>query len=689
MFLPRKRKGASFLIMVVIMALVMSIFAISVTQLSRSRSATLISDATEKQVLYLAEDAANQMILQLNSGSTAPIGLTPATELGANYRYEASYVPGTKPFGKGSGTVMGTGYLMNPSHPDDPARATYSKTVYVEVLEGTNAKPLMVYIKSAEASRNVPYYRIWEAASWGIERKVPGGMYIAVSAPDIRFLTLAFDPGSDHAMLGMQDASGRIWAQEWNGAAFASDPYPVFYSGGPNATRAFDIAYENTPTDGVSRAILVCCGYSVTSGGHNPTTTWTPGYSIWNGTAWTAVAIIAPVSTTRQLSFVELATNPMKDSKEIGMIYQDSDRRVFGEVWDGTKSTSQWSAMEQSETWGRTNSQEKRAIGLAYESDGTLVFGYGDNERGNSRIWNGATLGTEVRFTDNSRTIQWLTMNSVPGTNVVVAVYVTSASVPYGLYSSTLTGTTWNDTTIPAWASFTSYSDGDLVTYQGTTYESIHGSNQNRAPTTEPHYWQAIPGWGTSTSYHEHDLVISSGTVYECIHDDPSGSQGPPNTDYWQVWSSGSRATSYLGTTVDSLDAPYFAFASSGAGKGTVVYFSDSSHLYRKLWNGGNSWTTDTGMPADARAGYPTTAASPSLLSSAFYAYRDSDHLEDNIIREWNTVSGVWPGGDPPDLSPWTGTTVAPLYERLAIAIPAASGSSGFTVVKGTWREDY
>jgi hypothetical protein len=108
MFLPRKRKGASFLIMVVIMALVMSIFAISVTQLSRSRSATLISDATEKQVLYLAEDAANQMILQLNSGSTAPIGLTPATELGANYRYEASYAPGTKPFGQGSGTVMGT-----------------------------------------------------------------------------------------------------------------------------------------------------------------------------------------------------------------------------------------------------------------------------------------------------------------------------------------------------------------------------------------------------------------------------------------------------------------------------------------------------------------------------------------------------------------------------------------------------
>jgi hypothetical protein len=130
MFLSRKRRGASFLIMVVIMALVMSVFAVSVSQLSRSRSATLISDATEKQVLYLAEDAANQMILRLNSGTTTPIPLTPAPELGANYEYEASYESGSKPFhpSSSSGTVRGTGYCTT-------GTGTYSKTVYIEVQE--------------------------------------------------------------------------------------------------------------------------------------------------------------------------------------------------------------------------------------------------------------------------------------------------------------------------------------------------------------------------------------------------------------------------------------------------------------------------------------------------------------------------------------------------------------------------
>jgi hypothetical protein len=139
MFLPRKRKGASFLIMVVIMALVMSIFAISVTQLSRSRSATLISDATEKQVFYLAEDAANQMIYKLNTGDTSPIGspnLVVATELGANYKYEASYDSGSKPFyPSSSGTITGVAYLMHPSHPSDRSEAIYRKIVYIEVQE--------------------------------------------------------------------------------------------------------------------------------------------------------------------------------------------------------------------------------------------------------------------------------------------------------------------------------------------------------------------------------------------------------------------------------------------------------------------------------------------------------------------------------------------------------------------------
>jgi len=62
-----KRRGASFLIMVVIMTVVMSVFAVSVSQLSRSRSSTLIGEAMEKQIPYLTEDVTNQMIHNLSS----------------------------------------------------------------------------------------------------------------------------------------------------------------------------------------------------------------------------------------------------------------------------------------------------------------------------------------------------------------------------------------------------------------------------------------------------------------------------------------------------------------------------------------------------------------------------------------------------------------------------------------------
>lgn len=140
MFLQGKRQGASFLIMVVIMAFVMSMFAISVSQLSRSRSSTLISDATEKQVLYLAEDAANQMILQLNVDQlngdqlSRTVTLPDPSAVGPNFEYDAGYTPGTPevppPFNgsKSSGTVRGTGSCVT-------ATGTYSKTVYLEVQE--------------------------------------------------------------------------------------------------------------------------------------------------------------------------------------------------------------------------------------------------------------------------------------------------------------------------------------------------------------------------------------------------------------------------------------------------------------------------------------------------------------------------------------------------------------------------
>jgi hypothetical protein len=443
MFLPRKRKGASFLIMVVIMALVMSIFAISVTQLSRSRSATLISDATEKQVLYLAEDAANQMILRLNSGSTAPIGLTPATELGANYKYEASYDSGSKPFypSSSSGTVAGRAYLMDPNYNLDPSRAIYSKTVYLEVASAS-ASPLMVYFKLSGGTRNTPYYRIWDGANWGLELSAPAlqsGIYNGTNV-DVQHVVLAFEPGSNRAMLGAVDSMGNVWAEAWNGDVWAG-PYLVINAGDTSArhypTRSFDVVYETTETAGSKRAILV--GADPRNSVHRPL------YSIWNGATWSTPTTIAAAPTTGEVVYVKAKANPSAGSREIAVIYQDDHPDVFAEVWNGTS----WSNMGTSTNWGSVSNQRGRAIGIAYEQvSGTAIFAHGLRSSGNWRVyyrtWNGTTLSgdTQVNGT-NSTTVRQLEMCPVPGTDQVILAYMMSSGTSGTVRTHTWSGTAW------------------------------------------------------------------------------------------------------------------------------------------------------------------------------------------------------------------------------------------------------
>jgi hypothetical protein len=65
---------------------------------------------------------------------------------------------GMNPFLLGSGTLQGTGYLMNPVYPGDTGKATYSKTVYVPV-KPLNAAPLMVRIDLVSSNSVDTLYR--------------------------------------------------------------------------------------------------------------------------------------------------------------------------------------------------------------------------------------------------------------------------------------------------------------------------------------------------------------------------------------------------------------------------------------------------------------------------------------------------------------------------------------------------
>jgi hypothetical protein len=583
--------------MVIIMALVMSTFAISVSQQSRSRSSTLISDATEKQVLYLAEDAANQMIYRLNvNPATTSIPLTDASDVGSNFKYDASYLSGTKPYNKGVGTVRGTGYLMNSAS----SNAIYSKTVYVEVKTG-NGIPIMAYIRSGNTKNNIPYYRVWNGTTWGDEQAAPAvqqGTYVGTYAPDIQFIKLVFDPIGSHAMLGMQDAFGNVWAEEWNGSSFSA-PVLVYDSLGTGirtlTSRDFDIAYENTPTNGVYRAFFVYDDEN--------SYTLVPLFRYWDGSSWSSQTQITAVpSTMKQPTFIELASNPVTGSKEIGMIYQDSGKNVFGEVWNGTG----WSTMGQAALWGTVSNASYRAVGLAYENNGTLVFAYGDGTAGNSRIWNGTTLAPEAQFTYNANTIAWLTVKSVPGTNKVYAIYETSLPT-YTLFSFAIDGTTWDDHTLPS-------------------------------------------AWNKNTNYVANDKVVLNNIIYLCLA--PNKNQQPPNTTYWRVYNG-------YGPLYNDYSCLYFDFTNTGSG--TLLYSSNSGTLVRMTSDGTMPWLLAQTTSGWIRS-YTVAASLPTFpnVLSGYY-----ENVTNDNIREWHTDgSGNWLSVSS------VGGVVNPARERLTIAIP-------------------
>jgi len=590
MFLTKSRKGASFIIMVIIMAVVMSGFAIALSLTSTSRGANLVSKNIEKQLLYLAQDAVNQMLYKLNTGAVTALALTTAPEVGPLYKYEASYDSTQEPFGLGSGTITGKAYLMSAADPNNVAAAVYAKTIYYAVKAGGSGNPLMTYIKTSAGAQNVPFYRVWNATAqaWGPELQAnpcASGIFTSANV-QLQFITLTFDPGSAKAMLTMEDNMGNIWAEQWDGGSTWSAAALV-YNGGtttvrPFFGRSFSLAYETTKTGTVNRALLVFADKRATL--------HVPYYSIWDGTTWaTPVTVSATVPTTGQPYYIEVASNPATGSKAIGLIYQDSTRSVYGEVWTGTS----WSNMGTTQVWS-TNiiDSNYRAIALAYEQvSNRLMFAYSDRKgqvQLNYLTWDGTTLTYDTGTGGSwKQSVQWLQLVPVPGTNQMLAVYTTGVaqgSVAYGLYTDWWNGTAWT---------------------------------------------------GGATS---------QGTVY------------------------------------GNYTMQYFDVACSGAAKATLIYSTGASTLLCRRWSGSATWAAATTLATSWTRSYGVMLTTPALgnILTAFYAEPAAGNLVEyhtNSTLSWQARTNIF-----------TGLTLTPPYERLAIANPLGSGYNG---VPGTWRENY
>ena len=585
MILLKKRKGASFVIMVIIMAFVMSGFAIAISINSTSRSSNLTNKDIEKQLSYLAQDAVNQMIYKLNTGATDPISLTVATELGSLFKYEAYYDSANEPFNAGDGTIVGKAYLMAAGDPNNTSAAIYTKIVYYAVKAGGSGNPIMVYIKTSGGSQNIPFYRIWNSTTqtWGEELQAnpcASGIFNSTNV-HLQFITLSFDPGSAKAMLVMEDDMGNIWAEEWSGSSWSSAM--LVYNGG-NTTqrtffcRSFSLSYETAKTSGVNRAVLVYAD--------KRSSIHIPYYSIWNGSSWSAGSAIYTSPLTGQPYFIKTTPCPKANSQNIGLIWQDSNRDVFGEGWNGTS----WTNMGYSSTWS-TNvvNVNGRSVGIAAEqSSGDIIFVYAEKSGQWElfyKVWNGTTLTSESAIGATWKdSVRWIDLTAVPGTDQILLAYVTDNT------ANTLWTNTWSGT-----------------------------------------------AWGASST--------NQGTVYA------------------------------------GYALQYFDTACSGDAAATLVYSSGANTLLRRSWAGGTTWSAATTMASGWTRSYGIAVASKSLgnVFTAFY----SEVANGNLIEYHTNSSSVWQTST----NIFTGLTLNPPYERVVISVP--TNSSGYTGVRGTWRETY
>jgi len=351
-----RRKGQAFIVVVLIFALIMSVFAISISTAMRSHALEETEIYQREQALYLAQMGINQMIYNINyDGSTSTTSGNSPSGIGT---YIATYItPDSSGYG-GIATIKGEGTV-----------GQFIRKIFVS-LDSPLRDPMMVY---AEANTNhTPYYRAWSGSDWSSESTAT-----PVSG-SIQYLILKFARTRREAILGILDSTGAITIQIFNGTSWSLTT-SVGNTASTNAVyRGFDIEYESLS----DRAIVV----------YNDNTSM-PKYRIWNGVSLSsALPITVTVPTTGKPLWVEMTPHPSLTSNEIAMAYVDSTGCIYGMRWTG----SAWDNMGVSTAWDTTiASSTKQCFDIAYESlTGKAMFIWGDATATDQyyRIWSGTTL---------------------------------------------------------------------------------------------------------------------------------------------------------------------------------------------------------------------------------------------------------------------------------------------------------
>ena len=402
------QRGLAYVAILVLLAVVSTLAMAFLFKTGTLRSTT-VNRLAGMQADYLAETAANHALWRLLNDPGFPASETDyyMHNLGAG-RY---------------------GYNVHrPTHNTFAAVATVgvvgsvvARQSYVQYI-----KPENIYTVYDRLNEAIPKFRRLVGASWSLPADTVN------DGPDRAIWTvLKGYPKTDRRelIMGTLDNLGHINFSVYNGAIW-NTATEFTQTAGPTTNRPFDIAYENLS----GRALAV---------GRTDGTT-TVRYSIWNGTAWSAVQN-AFSNASGTMTYLTMASKPGSDEILIATVTSDNDLKVF--QWDGVTFTEQGGGLVE----GSLTFSGYGSVDIAYEqqSGNALVMW---SRAGDARIlyavWDGISLSSASfgrNLNDNFSTIR---AAADPASNYI---FLTAVNYKSNLYAAVWDGMGWiNSRTLDA-----------------------------------------------------------------------------------------------------------------------------------------------------------------------------------------------------------------------------------------------
>jgi hypothetical protein len=147
-------------------------------------------------------------------------------------------------------------------------------------------------------------------------------------------------------------------------------------------------------------------------------------YRIWNGVFWSNEYYINDPTQSSNLNYrwIELESNPLSSSNEIGLIAVDQTNADCNAwIWDGT----QWGNFQELEN-ALSGIRDNKCISLAYEQiSGKAMFGWCYSTDIQFRRWNGTSWESELpSISISTLNVRWVALKADPQSNKILALTI-------------------------------------------------------------------------------------------------------------------------------------------------------------------------------------------------------------------------------------------------------------------------